>query len=101
MVEPVVISAYSACNGLGRTTKEVVQKLARSEHGLSRCPIDVPFETVTGTVPGNHPPPPSKYSAHDSRVLRLALMAYEEIATKVDAARQRYGDKRIGAVLAT
>jgi 3-oxoacyl-[acyl-carrier-protein] synthase-1 len=101
MVEPVVITAYSACNGLGRTTKDVAQKLARGEHGFSKCPLDVPFETVTGTVPGSHPPPPSKYAAHDSRVLRLALMAYEELAANVDSARKKYGDKRVGAVLAT
>lgn len=101
MVESVVISAYAACNGLGRTTKEVVQKVSRGEHGLSRCPLDVPFETVTGTVPGTLPPPPSKYRAHDSRVLRLALLSYEEIATQVDSVRKRYGDKRVGAVLAT
>jgi 3-oxoacyl-[acyl-carrier-protein] synthase I len=101
MVESVVISAYSACNGLGRTTHEVVQKLSRSEHGLTRCPIEVPFETVCGSVPGPHPPPPAKYAAHDTRVLRLALMAYEEIAPKVDAARKKYGDKRVGCILAT
>ncbi len=101
MVDPVAITAYSACNGLGRTTGEIVQKLARGEHGLSRCPLDVPFETVCGTVPGPQPPPPSKYSTYDSRVLRLALMAFEEIAPAIDAARRRHGDRRIGVVLAT
>jgi 3-oxoacyl-[acyl-carrier-protein] synthase I len=101
MVEPVVISAYSACNGLGRSTIEVAQKLSRGEHGLTRCPLEVPFETVCGAVPGPHAPPPSKYAAHDSRVLRLALIAFEEIAPAIDSARKRHGDKRIGAVLAT
>ncbi len=101
MVEQVAITAFSACNGLGRTTKDVAEKLARAEHGLSRCPIEVPFETVCGAVPGPHPPPPPKYSTWDSRVLRIALMAYEEIASAIDAARRRHGERRVGAVLST
>jgi 3-oxoacyl-[acyl-carrier-protein] synthase-1 len=86
---------------MGRTTRQVAERLRRGEHGLSPCPIDVPFTTVTGAVAEPHPPPPSSFAAWDSRVLRIALMAFEEVAARVDGARRRWGDARVALVMAT
>lgn len=101
MVNPVSITAYAAVNGMGRNVAAIADRLARGEHGLSPCPIEVPFDTVCGAVAEPHPPPPPKYKAYDSRVLRIVLMAFEEIASAVDAARRRWGDDRVGVVMAT
>lgn len=101
MVNPVSITAYAAVNGMGKGRQAIAERLARAAHGLSPCPIDVPFDTVCGAVAEPHPPPPSKYAAYDSRLLRIALMAFEDIASDVDAARRRWGDDRVGVVMAT
>src|SRR5690606_5111660 len=54
-VTPYPITAYGLACGLGRDTAAVLDKLRRGERGLSPVPLDVPFETVTGTIPGPLP----------------------------------------------
>jgi len=98
---PPIITAYSTCNGLGRTTAEVVENLAASRRGLGPCPIDVPFETVCGFVPGDLPAPPDEFAAWDTRILRIGLHGFAEVAEPVAAAVERWGADRVALVLAT
>lgn len=86
---------------MGRDVAAITERLSSSQRGLHPCPLDVPFTTVCGAILGDLPPPPGRWSEHDSRVLRIALLSYEPIATAVDAARARWGDARVGLILAT
>ncbi len=95
------ITAFAACCGLGRTTAEVVRALAEGQRGLSACPFDVPFDTVTGTVPGALPAPPAPFAPHDSRIVRIALTCFAEVAPAVERARDFWGADRIALVLGT
>lgn len=100
-VRPYPITAYAACCGLGRTTSEVIDALAAGRRGLSPCPLEVPFATVTGTVPGALPPPPERFARNDSRIVRLALLGFEDLAAGVAAAIDRWGPDRVALVLGT
>jgi 3-oxoacyl-[acyl-carrier-protein] synthase I len=86
---------------MGRDLSQILERLERGERGLSPCPLDVPFETVCGAIPGVLSPPPSKYENSDSRVLRIALMAYEPIASSVETAVARWGNDRVAIILGT
>ena len=54
-VTPYPVTAYGLACGLGRDTASVLAQLRRGERGLSPVPLDVPFMTVTGTIPGELP----------------------------------------------
>ena len=101
MARGPVITAYSMCNGLGATTAAVLDRLSSSQHGLSPCPLDVPFKTVCGVVQDVLSAPPSSLAAYDSRTVRLALRAYGELAPRVSAAVKRWGSSRVGLLLGT
>jgi len=95
------VTAYAACNGLGRTTREVIDGLVSGRRGLTACPLEVPFAVPCGVVPGDLPPPPAELAAHDTRQLRIGLLGFAEIATAVEQAIHRYGAHRVGLVLGT
>ena len=65
---PVPITAYAALNGLGASTEEVAEALFQGRRGLTPCPLDVPFETVNGVVPGPLMAMPPGSAGHDSRL---------------------------------
>ena len=96
-----VITAYATCNGLGRTTSEVIDTLSASQAGLAPCPIEVPFETVCGFLHGDLAAPPDPHSAWDTRILRIALHGLQEMRAPVAAAIERWGADRVALVLAT
>lgn len=99
--EPTPITAYAMCNGLGHTTAEVVATLREGRRGLAPCPLEVPFETVTGNVDAALPPPPSRLATSDTRTVRLALAAYDEMAPRVQQAVRRWGADRVGLIVGT
>ena len=101
LVGTVKVTAYAACNGLGRDLKEILSRLEKGERGFTPCPLEVPFETVCGVVPGDLPPPPAEYEAYDSRVLRIALLTYRSIAQQVEAAVSRWGADRVALIQGT
>jgi len=98
---PLPITAYGCVCGLGRDTESTLATLRRGERGLREVPFHVPFDAVTGTVPGALDPVPAALAKYDSRTSRLAAMAYPEIASAVDAARRRWGDARVALVVGT
>ncbi len=97
----VAITGYSLCNGLGRTTEEVIASLAASRSGLGPPPFPLPFETVCGTVPGELAAPPAEFSGYDSRQMRIALQTLAGIRAPLAEALRRWGADRFGIVLAT
>ncbi len=100
-VVPIPITAYAACNGMGRSVQEISDSLFASRRGLTPCPLEVPFETLCGIVPGELPPMPSGREDYESRVVRIALLAYAQIHESVQQAIARWGARRVGMVVGT
>ncbi|MEM9072991.1 MAG: beta-ketoacyl-ACP synthase [Myxococcota bacterium] len=98
---PYPITAYSLSCGLGRRTEDAIQKLRAGERGLREVPFAIPFDAITGTLPGALDPLPAHLAHHDSRTARLAALGYAEIQDSVDRARRHWGDKRVAMVLGT
>lgn len=97
----LAITAYSLCNGLGRTTAEVIESLSASRTGLGPPPFHLSFETVCGAVQGELPAPPAQLSAYDTHQARIALQTFEEMRAPLAAAARRWGPDRIGIVMST
>jgi 3-oxoacyl-[acyl-carrier-protein] synthase-1 len=95
------VTAYSAINALGTTTREVIDGLGAGRSGLGRCSLDLPFETYAGTVSGELPSLPTALSAFDSRSARLAVAALDEMRPAVSSAIARHGSDRVGLVIGT
>ncbi len=95
------ITAYSLCNGLGSSTAEVVAGLRAGRSGLRPCPLDVPFATVCGFVPGPLDALPPSLAGYDTRQARLALRALEELVPHVESAVRRWGRDRVALVVGT
>ena len=98
---PLAITAYSACNGMGRTILEISEALYSTRRGLIECPIEVPFQTLCGIVPGQLPPMPTGREDYQSRVVRIALLAYSQLHESVQQAIGRWGAKRVGMIVGT
>jgi len=95
------ITGYAVCNCLGRTTERFTESLAKSETGLGAPPVQLPFETVCGVVPGELEPIAPEYAVYDTRQSRIALETLRQIRPVLDAAVSRWGNDRVGMVLAT
>lgn len=94
--KPYPVTAWSAVNGLGRTTAEVMAGLRRGEPALSAAPPGTPFATRCGRVDPDLPPLPEPLAAIDSRNNRFVQQALSELTHPLTAARDRWGPKRVG-----
>jgi 3-oxoacyl-[acyl-carrier-protein] synthase-1 len=101
MVGSYPVTAYSAINALGATTREVIAALGAGQSGLRPCAMDLPFEACTGAVADPLPPLPVSMQRFDSRTARLAVAGLEEVRPAVAAAVARHGADRVGLVLGT
>lgn len=100
-VTPYPITAYGLACGLGRDTAAVLERLRAGERGLSPVPLDVPFATVTGTVPGELPELDARIAQHDSRLARVTQLGFASIADEVARAVSQWGPARVACVLGT
>jgi 3-oxoacyl-[acyl-carrier-protein] synthase-1 len=98
---PYPVTAFSAVNALGTTTRGVVDALSASRSGLGRCSLELTFETVAGEVPEAPPPLPPHLAAFDSRTARLAVAALDEVRPPLAKAIARHGAGRVGLVIGT
>ncbi|MCA9617317.1 MAG: hypothetical protein KC586_31360, partial [Myxococcales bacterium] len=98
---PYPITAYGLCCGPGRDTAEVLSGLHAGSRGLRAVPFEVPFEAITGTVPGDLPPLPSHLATRESRTGRLALLGLADVMPALEAAKARWGAARVASVLGT
>lgn len=97
----VAVTAYSACNGLGRTHAAVLEGLASGRRGLFPCPLDVPFSVPCGVVGGELPELRPAMASYSTRQARLAVLAFAEVEAAVQRAIARHGAARVGLVLGT
>ncbi len=97
----VAVTAYSACNGMGMRTAQVLANLRDGRHGLAPCRLAVPTPTTCGALPDDLPEIPTAAAQGSTRQLQIGWLAYQEIAAAVAEAVDRYGPDRVGAVLGT
>jgi len=104
-MQPLILSAFTLTNCLGRGLTATLAALREQRSGLSRC--DFPgaeLDTYIGRVEGiEHEPIAGALSDYDCRNNRLARIGLEQdsFARAVDSARRRYGPERIAVVLGT
>ncbi len=97
----VAVTAYSACNGMGMRTAEVLTNLRHGQHGLAPGRLDIPTPTTCGALPDVLPELPPTAGRAATRQLQIGWLAYQELADAVAEAVGRYGADRVGAVLGT
>lgn len=95
------VTAFSAVNALGTTTRRVIDALSAGRSGLGPCVLELTFDTFAGEVPEPPPPLPPRLTAFDSRTARLAVAALDEMRPALDKALARHGAARVGLVLGT
>jgi 3-oxoacyl-[acyl-carrier-protein] synthase-1 len=95
------ITAWSAVNALGASTRDVLAALDEGRSGLRRPSFPLGFETVVGAVPDPLPPLPGEFAAYDCRLARIAMLALAEVAPALRRAVERWGARRIGIFLGT
>jgi 3-oxoacyl-[acyl-carrier-protein] synthase I len=101
MAPGIPITAYSACNGLGQTTAEVLDGLFAGRRGLS--PADPSFGVATwvGVIPGELPALDRRLAGFESRQARIAQLVTLPLLPAVERAKQRWGSGRVGLIVGT
>lgn len=97
----IPITAYSACNGLGQTTAEVLESLFAGRHGLTPAQPWLGIPTWVGMVPGELPPLEPRLRGFESRQARLTQLVTLPILPAVERAKQRWGAGRVALILGT
>ncbi len=102
-MRPVPITALSLCNGMGRTTAEVLDALSAGRSGLGPCPPEIGLlgAATVGAVPGPLPPLPTRHAAYDTRLTRIAALALLDLQAPLERARARWGRDRVAVILGT
>ncbi len=108
------ITAWSAVNALGVATSQVLARLDDGVSGLGASPFVLPFDAIVGVVPGLDDSQSASNQAasaifasnpgldrYDCRQARVALAAFSEIRTELDAAVSRWGARRVAIILGT
>lgn len=101
MPSGIPITAYSACNGLGQTTAEVLESLFAGRHGLTPAQPWLGISTWVGMVPGELPPLEPSLRGFESRQARLTQLVTLPMLSAVERAKQRWGAGRVALILGT
>jgi 3-oxoacyl-[acyl-carrier-protein] synthase-1 len=97
----IPITAYSACNGLGQTTAEVLESLFAGRHGLTPAQPWLGVSTWVGMVPGELPALEPSVREYESRQARLTQLVTLPMLPAIERSKQRWGSGRIGLILGT
>ena len=101
----IPITAYSACNGLGQTTAEVLDGLFAGRRGLTLADPSLGVSTWVGAIPGELPALDQRLApilaGFDSRQARIAQLVTIPLLPAVERAKQRWGAARVGLILGT
>lgn len=96
------LTAHGLACSLGRSSAQSLAALEAGERGLRAVPFAVPFETVTGTLPGGElPPVPAHLRAYDSRLARISALAWQDLHAPVSRAIERWGPGRVALIVGT
>jgi len=97
----IPITAYSACNGLGQTTAEVLDALFAGRRGLTPAKPWLGIDTYVGEVPGELPPLEGELRAFDSRQARISQLVTVPMLPAIERAKARWGADRIALLIGT
>ncbi len=104
-MEPLILTAYTVTNALGRGTAATLTALRDMSSGLRPCDLDgTDVPTWIGRVEGlEHEPVAGTLARYDCRNNRLAAigLAQDQFALAVEQACARYGAGRVGVFLGT
>ena len=95
------VTAFSVANGLGRGRAEVEEALFAGRTGLVPPPLELPFETFVGAIPGELPALPPEIGGYHTRTAQIASLLVSEIEGELRRARERYAPHRIAVLLGT
>src|SRR3989344_9271801 len=105
MMTPLLLSAFTVVNALGRGNAATYNALRNRQSGLRPCHL--PFadlDTHVGEVTGLNdiclPPPLTHYDCRNNRLAYLGLQ-HDGFMNAVAAARDRYGAGRVAVILGT
>jgi 3-oxoacyl-[acyl-carrier-protein] synthase I len=101
MAQGIPITAYSACNGLGQTTAEVLEALFAGRRGLTPADPSFGVPTWVGAVPGELPALGPALASFESRQARIAQLVTLPLLPAVERAKQRWGADRVALILGT
>lgn len=101
MPRGIPITAYSACNGLGQSTAEVLDALFAGRRGLSEAGPELGVATWVGELPGELPALDPKLAAYESRQARVAQLATVPLLPALERAKLRWGADRVALILGT
>ncbi|MCA9686369.1 MAG: hypothetical protein KC457_29650, partial [Myxococcales bacterium] len=104
MASAIPISAYSACNGLGQHAEAVLDGLFSGRTGLRQADSSYGVETWLGAVPDPLPPLLPEVpglAAYEGRQARLCQLATLPLLPALEAAKSRWGARRIAVILGT
>lgn len=101
MPSGIPITAYSACNGLGQTTAEVIDALFAGRHGLTPAESWLGVSTWVGLVPGELPALDARLRSYESRQARITSLVTLPLLDAVERAKQRWGSGRVGLLIGT
>jgi 3-oxoacyl-[acyl-carrier-protein] synthase-1 len=98
----VYLHALGMINALGNDVPSIVAALANGEApGMGPLPTRLGEAFVGRVTAGLELAPPAALAHYDCRNNRLLLAALAQIRPAIEAARERYGARRIGVVLGT
>ncbi|KIG15844.1 3-oxoacyl-[ACP] synthase [Enhygromyxa salina] len=97
----IPITAYSACNGLGQTTAEVLDGLFAGRRGLTLADPSLGVPTWVGAVPGELPALDASLRAYESRQARICALVTTPLIPAIERAKRRWGAGRVGLIVGT
>ena len=98
---PHPITGVAVCNSIGMHRQAVQAALFEGRAGLGPSPIELPFETVVGAVPGPLPELPGPLADWSTRTTQIAHRLIEDLGKELDALRGRWRPERIAVLLGT
>ena len=98
---PLPITAWSAVNALGTTTRDVLAALDAGRTGLAPPRFELPFSTFVGATPDPLPPLPAGHEAFDCRLARLGMLALADVEEAVARSIARWGAGRVAILIGT
>lgn len=99
--QPLPVTAYSCCNGLGSTRAEVLEKLRLGTTGLVPARMELPFATCVGEVTAELPHLPNALAPWSTRMSRMAALLVQGLEPRLTRARALWPASRIAVILGT
>jgi 3-oxoacyl-[acyl-carrier-protein] synthase I len=100
LLEPIAVTAFSALNALGSSTRGVVSALDEGRTGLCAAE-ELPFPTFVGRAPLELPALPFERAKYDCRLARMGMAALSELQDDISRAARTWGRDRVGVFLGT